>query len=68
MLMSNYWGKLDTDFSNNKYKENQHKYFEYGLISGAWAGDWNMPHYQLFHGTYKHVQSSIIIIEDIIKY
>ena len=35
-------------FLNNKYIEKQHKWFEYGQISGAWAGDWNMPHYQLF--------------------
>ena len=40
--MSNYWEKLDSHFLNNKYKDNQHKYFEYGLTSGAWAGNRNM--------------------------
>ena len=37
--MSNYSKVVGTYFSKNKYVKNQHKKFEYGLISGAWAGD-----------------------------
>jgi hypothetical protein len=36
--MSTYSKILGTRISKNKYVENQHKKFEYGLTSGAWAG------------------------------
>ena len=37
--MSNYLKMLGTYLSKNKYVNNQLKQFEYGLTSGAWAGD-----------------------------
>jgi hypothetical protein len=37
--MSNYSKTLGTYLSKNKYVNNQHKKVEYGLTSGAWAGD-----------------------------
>jgi len=49
--MSNYSKTLGTYLSKNKYVNNQHKKVEYGLTSGAWAGDWNVPHY----GTYDNL-------------
>ena len=38
ILMSNCSKILGTCVLKNKYVENQHKKFEYGLTSGAWAG------------------------------
>ena len=64
-MLSNTNVELEQDirylFSTYKTKENQHIQFDYGLISGAWAGDRRIK-----NAAYKHVQLSIV--EDIIKY